>query len=176
MKITIATLFIAAIMAAFLFEDEISRSLAPIRAATTLIGDPVVTDGDSLRLDGHRVRLRWVDACEIGQTATRYGRQIDCGVWARGRLVDMVGARPVTCTVLGEDRYQRALADCVSAVGEDLSLGLLRSGSAFLYDRGSAPAAHVRAAEAAEAARSGIHGFTSLATPRDYRERRERSR
>lgn len=48
------------------------------------------SDGDSLRIDGRRIRIEGIDAPEIGQMCRRGEDVWDCGAQARQRLADLV--------------------------------------------------------------------------------------
>lgn len=50
-------------------------------------GASVVLDGDTLRVDGTKIRLMWVDACEMGQPTTAGNTKFDCGQWAKDKLI-----------------------------------------------------------------------------------------
>ncbi|WP_457585948.1 thermonuclease family protein [Ensifer canadensis] len=68
-----------------------SQMPPPERTVTgELSGVASASDGDSLRLDGRRIRLEGIDAPEIGQTCNRDGAEWDCGADARQRLRAMV--------------------------------------------------------------------------------------
>lgn len=90
---------------------------------------PTVTDGDSLRCGGQRVRLLGIDAPEMPGSC-RPGRQCVQGnpFAARDYLVSLTRTT-VRCTPEGQDRYGRTLARC-TANGIDLSCAMIRSGHA----------------------------------------------
>ena len=90
---------------------------------------PTVTDGDSLRCGGQRVRLLGIDAPEMPGSC-RPGRQCVQGdpYAARDYLVSLTRTT-VRCTPEGQDRYGRTLARC-AANGIDLSCAMIRSGHA----------------------------------------------
>lgn len=90
---------------------------------------PTVTDGDSLRCSGQRVRLIGIDAPEMPGSC-RPGRQCVQGdpYAARDYLV-LLTRTTVRCRSEGQDRYGRTLARC-TANGVDLSCAMIRSGHA----------------------------------------------
>ncbi|WP_411756390.1 thermonuclease family protein, partial [Sinorhizobium meliloti] len=64
---------------------------APERPVTGELSGPAsASDGDSLRLDGRRIRIEGIDAPEIGQMCRRGETAWDCGAQARRRLVALV--------------------------------------------------------------------------------------
>jgi endonuclease YncB( thermonuclease family) len=102
----------------------------PGRAALT--GHAVVTDGDTISLNGQRIRLEGVDAPEAAQRCEREGVPWPCGADATFALQLFLQGRVLRCTDNGRDRYQRILARCW--VGEqDLGAWLVREGWAVAY-------------------------------------------
>lgn len=128
-----------------------------------LAGPATVVDGDTLSLDGRRIRLQGMDAPEPAQTCIRDGAGWPCGATARFALAEMVQRGDVFCTVSGEDRTGRALARCTVG-GDDIAEALVRQGLAVADGlRGYA------AAEAeARAARRGLWAGP-FERPRDFR-------
>jgi endonuclease YncB( thermonuclease family) len=98
----------------------------------TMGGRLHVADGDSLTLDGIRVRLLGIDAPELDQTCRLAGMTHPCGREAREHLIGLVAGRSVTCSWSREDRYGRRLGRC-SAGETDLAAEMVRSGWAVAY-------------------------------------------
>lgn len=118
---------IAIIAALALIVDQVKRV-----SSETLVGSARVSDGDSLVVNGQRIRLEGVDAPELQQTCTRDGAEYPCGQRAREALVKLIGSREVSCESNGEDRYGRILARCV--IDErDLAALLVEQGWAVAY-------------------------------------------
>lgn len=125
-------------------------------------GTAVVIDGDSLELGAEHVRLRGIDAPEFRQLCTaRGGLDYACGVQARGALVRLVGAGPVTCSGTRRDRYGRLLADCIAG-GRNLNRELVLQGWAVAYGDFDAEEASAKARGA------GIWAGTFV-TPQQWR-------
>jgi endonuclease YncB( thermonuclease family) len=95
-----------------------------------LIGHAKVVDGDTLRLDGERIRLLGIDAPELAQSCSdASGADWSCGAVARTQMASMVGSVEVMCRPDGRDRYSRTLAHC--SVGTvDLGQAMVRAGLA----------------------------------------------
>jgi len=55
-------------------------------------GAASASDGDSLRLDGKRIRIEGIDAPELDQSCERDGETWDCGRQARERLRALIQA------------------------------------------------------------------------------------
>jgi len=138
-----------------------------VRAATVVLnGVARVIDGDTLELQGERVRLHGIDAPETHQRCRDpHGQWYACGQQATARLRSGIGNRPVTCTVSTRDRYGRVIGVC-HADGVDLNARLVREGLALAYRRYSSD----YIAEEAQA-RAGRHGVWagSFVAPWDWR-------
>lgn len=119
---------------------------------------PVIVDGDTLTLDGARVRLWGVDAPEQGQTCQRRGQAYRCGQAASQALRVWIGQRPVSCVEVEKDQYGRSVARC-AVDGEDVGGWLVAQGHALDYRRHSA-GAYASAEASARAATRGMHAGT----------------
>jgi endonuclease YncB( thermonuclease family) len=88
-----------------------------------------VVDGDTLAIDGARVRLFGIDAPERGQPCRDRG---DCGAEATAYLVRLIDGRTVQCKQEDIDQYSRVVGMCF--VGRtDLSWALVCAGHAAPY-------------------------------------------
>lgn len=87
-----------------------------------------VIDGDTLDLDGERIRLFGIDAPERGQSCG----PLDCGKAATDALAAILAAGPVRCTRVNTDRYGRTVARC-RAGGLDVNREMVRRGMAWAY-------------------------------------------
>lgn len=96
-----------------------------------------VIDGDTIDLEGVRIRLVGIDACEHNQFAKMGSEIWPCGKLAKARLVDLTAGADVRCIWSERDRYDRALAIC-DIYGTNLVLNeiLLKEGLAVAH-RGS---------------------------------------
>ena len=84
----------------------------PEIGAEVVTGPAELVDGDSLMVGGVEIRLAGIDAPEFKQTCVRQGKEFRCGRTARGHLAGLIGARLVTCRIIGTDRFDRALGEC----------------------------------------------------------------
>ena len=91
-----------------------------------------ITDGDTIKLNGDKIRFSGIDTPELKQTCIKNDIKILCGLNAKRILVDKIGNNKVTCVKEGKDRYKRILAECF-VNNESLSSYLVRSGYAFAY-------------------------------------------
>ena len=93
-----------------------------------------VIDGDTIYLNGEKIRFSGIDTPELKQTCIKEGIENLCGVTAKQILVNKIGNNIVQCISEGKDRYKRTLAECF-VNNESLSSYLVRSGYAFAYRR-----------------------------------------
>lgn len=63
-----------------------------------LAGSATVTDGDTLTVVGHRIRLFGIDAPESKQTCLAGGKRWRCGQSATQALARRIAGRPVVCS------------------------------------------------------------------------------
>jgi endonuclease YncB( thermonuclease family) len=91
-----------------------------------------IVDGDTIHLNGEKIRFTGIDTPELKQTCLKYGIKDLCGVTAKQILIDKIGNNNVECIIEGKDQYKRTLAECF-VNNESLSSYLVRSGYAFAY-------------------------------------------
>ena len=91
-----------------------------------------VVDGDTIHLDGIKIRFSGIDTPELKQNCQKDSIEINCGIDARAILIDKIGNHKVSCVSEGIDQFKRTLAECfVNNIS--LSRFLVRSGYAFAY-------------------------------------------
>ena len=100
----------------------------------TLTGIPKITDGDTIRIGGTRIRLHGIDAPEAKQTCTADGKKWRCGWEATNALANVVGKHWVTCSKRDVDRYGRVVALC-RAGPINLNAWMVGNGWAVAYRR-----------------------------------------
>ncbi|MCD2184562.1 thermonuclease family protein [Rhizobium sp. TRM96647] len=103
------------------------------RPATELFaGAARAADGDTLTLDGRRIRLSGMDAPELTQVCRREEAEWYCGASARSHLAEMLRRGDIACSLIGTDKYNRTLARC--RIGEeDVGERMVRDGLAVSY-------------------------------------------
>ena len=94
--------------------------------------DVKITDGDTIKINGKKIRFSGIDTPELSQTCTKDGIKNSCGLKAKQILMDKIVDNKVICIKEGKDRYKRILAECF-VNNESLSRYLVRSGYAFAY-------------------------------------------
>ncbi len=123
-----------------------------VEARDVFFGPATVVDGDTIVVEGEKLRLSGIDAPELDQTCfDASGTAFACGKVARDGLQRMIEGQSVRCVSEGRDRYGRFLARC--SLGElDLQAWMVREGLAVSFVRYSnvydADEAHARAAGA----------------------------
>lgn len=97
-----------------------------------------VTDGDSLSLGKHRIRLNGIDAPEYSQECYYANRKrYACGIKSYQHLKKLVNSGKVTCVENDIDIYKRSLSTCyvLRADGSRVNINddMVRSGWAVTY-------------------------------------------
>ena len=96
--------------------------------------DIKITDGDTIRINGEKIRFSGIDTPELRQTCLKQGIQVPCGIEAKQILIDKIADNEIVCIREGKDQYKRTLAECF-VNNESLSSYLVKSGYAFAYRR-----------------------------------------
>ena len=91
-----------------------------------------VVDGDTIILNGEKIRFSGIDTPELKQTCLKDNEEVGCGMFAKMLLVKKIGNNTTICIGKEKDFYKRTLAECF-VNGESLSKFLVRSGYAFAY-------------------------------------------
>ena len=94
--------------------------------------DIKVTDGDTIKINGEKIRFSGIDTPELKQTCTKNGIENSCGIKAKKILTEKIGNNMVNCISEGKDQYKRTLAECF-VNSESLSRYLVQRGYAFAY-------------------------------------------
>jgi endonuclease YncB( thermonuclease family) len=129
-------------------------------------GNARVIDGDTISINGERIRLHGIDAPEMGQSCNGglFG-QWRCGAKAATMLEKIIGGRRVTCERKDTDRYGRMVGVC--RIAElDVGAEMVRRGMAWAFVRYSTD--YVALEAAAREQRLGIWR-ASTETAWDYR-------
>ncbi|MDG2434910.1 MAG: thermonuclease family protein [Gammaproteobacteria bacterium] len=103
-----------------------------------LVGKAKVIDGDTITINGTKIRFSGIDAPEshfYGQT--QYCQKPNGKIWACGKkatkkLRELIDGNEVRCTDEGRDKYDRTLSICY-ANGLDLQSEMVKSGMAIAY-------------------------------------------
>ena len=111
-----------------------SFSYSDIKNITT--GKAIVMDGDTIKINGERIRFSGIDAPEsyfMGkkQTCVEDNKEIFCGQISKNKLIKKIGNNSVNCKIeKNKDRYKRSVGECF-VKEESLSVFMVRNGYAF---------------------------------------------
>jgi endonuclease YncB( thermonuclease family) len=141
-----------------------------------LFGRADVIDGDTIEIQGKRIRLNGIDAPESAQLCRNEHRQLyRCGAAAAKALDNFLArARPTRCEFVGRDPYGRLVADCYRADGASVAANLVRSGWALDWPRYS-KGEYADEQTAAKEKRLGLWAGTFI-PPWDWRASRRTNR
>ena len=124
-----------------------------------------IIDGDTIILNGEKIRFSGIDTPELKQTCLKDGQEVPCGMTAKRLLAEKISNATVECISEGKDIYKRTLAECF-VNGESLSKFLVRSGYAFAYRKYSTK--FIKDEEFAKANKLGMWAMT-FQYPWDFR-------
>ena len=124
-----------------------------------------VVDGDTIILNGEKIRFSGIDTPELEQTCLQGDQKVNCGKIAKKLLAEKIGNATIECIREGKDTYKRTLAECF-VNGESLSKFLVRSGYAFAYRKYSTK--FIKDEEFAKANKLGMWAMT-FQYPWDFR-------
>lgn len=96
-------------------------------------GQPRVVDGDTLVIDGTRIRLYGIDAPETRQTCQHDDVDWLCGQEASKALREYMGGADLRCEREDTDRYGRMVAKCYRPDRTDIGEWMVSSGWALAY-------------------------------------------
>ena len=92
-----------------------------------------VIDGDSLEVDGKRIRLKGIDAPEYKQYCfDENNKKYNCGLLSREYLLTLTEGTDFYCKFKETDRYGRYLSVCYSD-GKNVNKLMLKEGWAIPY-------------------------------------------
>ncbi|WP_165776923.1 thermonuclease family protein [Paremcibacter congregatus] len=98
-----------------------------------IVGQAYITDGDTIRVQGKKIRLHGIDAPERDQTCSIKGRKWNCGAVSTAYLTRLINYQKVKCTKLSTGRYGRTIATCINNKGQDINSAMVSSGHAVAY-------------------------------------------
>ena len=124
-----------------------------------------VVDGDTIHLNGKKIRFSGIDTPELKQTCSKNNQIIFCGIEAKKLLINIIGNKEVECVEEGKDQYKRILAECF-VNNQSLSKYLVREGYAFAYRKYSTK--YVQDEDYAKKNKKGMWAMT-FEYPWDYR-------
>ena len=102
-----------------------------------------VTDGDTIRIEGKRIRFFGIDAPEKKQICKKnylkflifnFKKNYECGKVSSIKLKNKIKGKNIRCVVKKKDKYKRYLGICYLGK-EDLSRWLVKNGYAVAYQK-----------------------------------------
>ena len=91
-----------------------------------------IVDGDTIVLNGEKIRFSGIDTPELKQTCMNGDKKVFCGKLAKMFLIKKIGNQTPECIREGKDVYKRTLAECFIN-GESLSSFMVKNGYACDY-------------------------------------------
>jgi endonuclease YncB( thermonuclease family) len=135
-------------------------------ASYDIEGRATITDGDTLKIGGQRIRLHGIDAPESHQSCQDVsGRDYSCGRDATRGLTSKTSGKHVSCQQRDIDRYGRIVAVCFAG-DVNLNHWMVAQGWAVAYTRYSW--AYLPAEVEARVAERGIWAG-DFTTPEEWR-------
>ena len=114
--------------------------------ASIFEGIPRVIDGDSLEINGNKIRLFGIDAPEKKQICKKpylnisflrslsFQKKFECGLLATNQLKKLINNKTVKCISESKDHYNRYLSICYLK-NRDINSWLVKNGYAIAYKR-----------------------------------------
>ena len=122
--------------------------------ASDITGSARIVDGDTVEVQGVKIRMHGIDAPESKQQCQRpNGEFWACGKQATLSLVEKINGSPIRCEGRDQDRYGRVIAVCYLG-GSDLNRWMVSQGWAVSYRKYSKD--YVSQEEAARSASLGV--------------------
>ena len=140
-------------------------ALVFINYNTSFADNLKIIDGDTIVLNGEKIRFSGIDTPELKQICMKGDQEVECGLFAKTLLVKKIGNNTPKCISEGEDVYKRTLAECF-VDDQSLSKFLVRSGYAFAYRKYSDK--FIKDEEFAKANKLGMWSMT-FQYPWDFR-------
>jgi len=136
-----------------------------------LTGMATVADGDTILIDGTRIRLEGIDAVELEQTCQDTNKQSwPCGRAALRAVRGHIQGHQIRCEPKGLDQFKRVLGVCFMPDGADLNAWIVRQGWALAYGHAQV---YRSEQDEAQAAKRGIWAGT-FTPPREWRQQHPR--
>ena len=120
------------VIAAFLAWPAHKNADNGILERDSITGYARVSDGDTIQINGQRIRLIDIDAPELYQFCTLNGASYPCGEQSKQHLINLINGRRVSCVSEKRDKFDRFLGRC-SVDGMDINQQMIEDGWAVSY-------------------------------------------
>ena len=110
-----------------------------------IFGIAKVIDGDTIKIDGKRIRLNGIDAPETKQECKNQRGIYNCGLVSKVFLENLILSKSILCLYEQLDRYKRILGTCytvenikfkkklTSVLGKNINSEMVSNGQAVAY-------------------------------------------
>lgn len=105
-------------------------------------GKAYAVDGDSLNIDGERLRLFGLDAPELEQNCFKGRASWPCGQRSKRHLANLIKGQVLVCESRGRGRYDRPLVICST---DELNINVTMVESGWAVDYGGYYSEEIRA-------------------------------
>lgn len=96
-------------------------------------GNAYVIDGDTIKINGTRIRLHGIDAPELHQNCWKESDIYSCGLDAKAYLQNLINHNSVICQTIDRDHYGRDVAKCYNYENIEINAEMVLSGNAVAY-------------------------------------------
>ena len=116
---------------------ETKTSLPAASVGEMITGRASVIDGDTVEINGKRIRFDGIDAPEAAQHCSdQKNMPVRCGARSAEALAAYLAkSQPTRCSIIGTDQYGRFIGTCKRQDGRDISEWMVRSGHALDWPR-----------------------------------------
>jgi len=94
-----------------------------VSAEKIIIGKARVIDGDTIKINGKKIRLFGIDAPEKNQICSKNSNSYNCGLTSTKFLKEIIKNEKIECTYKNLDRYGRILGICGDINGKMVEFG-----------------------------------------------------
>jgi len=111
----------------------INSSILNSKDLNFISGKAIITDGDTIKINGEKIRFGGIDAPEKKQICSLNGKKIFCGKISSEKLKEIIDKKIVECIKeKNRDKYNRIIAECF-VNGDSISKNMVKNGYAFDY-------------------------------------------
>tara|TARA_B100000686_G_C16439722_1_gene786338 strand:+ start:97 stop:603 length:507 start_codon:yes stop_codon:yes gene_type:complete len=98
-----------------------------------IIGKAIVIDGDTIKIEGKKIRLYGIDSPELKQLC-RFKNNVNwyCGMEAKKALLDFIKNNTIKCLGTLKDKYKRIIGTCYLDK-QDIQEWMVKHGWAIAY-------------------------------------------